>query len=276
MKFKSFLILLICILLMPNPVYAMNFDPETLYESVMVVYTKSAVGSGFVIDENTIITNAHVVENFEDVSIKMYSGSSINGKVVKKDKKRDLALIKVDEKLTPLKLNYYENLSIGEEVYAIGAPKDIPYTMTKGIVSAKDRKIGRYNYIQIDASINSGNSGGPLVNENGEVIGINTMKMIDAEGIGFAIGTSYINNFINNVEEDIDEDDEEYMEDFGYGEDEEDIETKYMRAMEQNEKLKILVIVLSVTLVILILVMMKKNIKRKKRNNYDFDIEFYD
>lgn len=276
MKFRYCIVFLICMIFIPNPVYAMNFDPEVLYNSVMVVYTKSSVGSGFAINENTIITNAHVVENSRDVTIKLYSNKSITGKVVKKDKDRDLALIEVEEELTPLNFNTDENLAIGTEVYAIGAPKDIPYTMTKGIISAKNRKIGNYNYIQIDASINAGNSGGPLVNENGEVIGINTMKMTDAEGIGFAIGTSYINNFINDDEDDLEDDDSKDVSSIDSYEDGESIEVKYKEVVAQNEKLKIAVIILSIALIILILIMLKQNIKRKKNDKNDFEIEFYD
>ena len=254
----------------------MNFDPEALYNSVMVIYTKSAVGSGFAVDENTIITNAHVVEDFKEVTIRLYNNKSMTGRVVKKDKDRDLALIKVDENIVPLKINNEENIAAGTEVYAIGAPKDIPYTMTKGIVSAKNRKIGHYNYIQIDASINSGNSGGPLVTENGEVIGINTMKMTDAEGIGFAIGTSYINNFINDIEDKVEEDDDgEEGTDFDFNDDEESIESKYRDAIVQNEKLRIAVIVLSILLVISVLIIIRNCVKEKRKSNDDFEIKFY-
>lgn len=274
MKVKCCIIFLICMILIPKPVYAINFDPETLYNSVMVVYTKSSVGSGFAISQNTIITNAHVVEDADDVTIKLYNHKNIYGKVVKKDKDRDLALIEVEENLTPLNFNYDENLAIGTEVYAIGAPKDIPYTMTKGIISAKDREIGSCKYIQIDASINAGNSGGPLVNENGEVIGINTLKMTNAEGIGFAIGTSDINNFINDIEENINDDDStndtkiySYDNDGG-----ESIEVRYKRAVAQNEKLRIAVIILSVALIICLIII----VKQKKKNNDDFEIEFYE
>ncbi|WP_252248238.1 trypsin-like peptidase domain-containing protein [Clostridium sp. ZBS20] len=270
MKFKYVIIFLMCILLIPKPAFAMNFVPETIYNSVTVVYTDKGLGSGFAIDENTIITNAHVVDSSSSVTVKLYNGKSCVGKVSKIDKKIDLALVQVEENLIPLTFASEDNISIGKEVYAIGAPQDIPYTMTKGIVSAKNRKIRNHEYIQIDASINSGNSGGPLLDENGEVIGINTMKILDAEGIGFAIGTSKINNFINNVTQEninIDEDDQDN--DLIQS----DIETSYKKIVAKNEKLKIAIIILSVSLLVSILIILKLLIRKKRKDEYDFEIE---
>jgi serine protease Do len=190
--------------------------------------------------------------------------------VTKIDKNVDLALIQVDETLTPLELVSEDNISIGKEVYAIGAPENIPYTMTKGIISAKNRKVKNHEYIQIDASINSGNSGGPLVDEKGEVIGINTMKMVDAEGIGFAIGTSNINDFMNDVtpkSNNINEQDKNNTLI------QSDPETKYKKVVEQNEKLKIVIMILSVLLIVAILIILKMLIKKKPKDEYDFEIE---
>ena len=79
------------------------------------------------------------------------------------------------------------SVKTGDDIYAIGAPKSMSYTLTKGVISAKERKVGKHSYIQIDAPINEGNSGGPLLNDNGEVLGVNTLKMTDSEGIGLAI-----------------------------------------------------------------------------------------
>lgn len=202
--------------------------------------------------------------------MKLYNGKSCVGKVTKIDTNIDLALIQVDENLTPLKLVSEDTISIGKEVYAIGAPEDIPYTMTKGIVSAKNRKIKNHEYVQIDASINSGNSGGPLVNENGEVIGINTMKLVAAEGIGFAIGTSNINDFINNVITESNTTEEQEQDD---NLTQSDIETNYKKVVAQNEKLKIVIIVLSVLLAVAILIILKMRIKKKPKDEYDFEIE---
>lgn len=274
MRIKYTVIVLICILLIPRPVFAMNFDPEKLYNSVAVIYTDKGLGSGFAIEKNTIITNAHVVNGFSTVTVKLYDGKSCVGKVTKIDKNIDLALIQVDESLPPLKLVPEESVSIGKEVYAIGAPEDIPYTMTKGIVSAKNRKIKNHEYIQIDASINSGNSGGPLVNDNGEVIGINTMKLLDSEGIGFAIGTSNINNFINNTVPESSNSSNEQEQDNNLKQS--DIETNYKKAVAENEKLKIIIMVLSILLIIATLVILKLKFKKKQKNKYDFEIDIYE
>lgn len=274
MRIKYVAIFLICILFIPRPAFAMNFVPEDLYNSVTVIYTDNGLGSGFAIDKNTIITNAHVVSGFSTVTVKLYGGKSCVGKVTKIDKNIDLALIQVDESLTPLKLVSEDSISIGKEVYAIGAPEDIPYTMTKGIVSAKNRKIKNNQYIQIDASINSGNSGGPLINENGEVIGINTMKLLEAEGIGFAIGTSTINDFINNTTQESSNSVDEQEQDNNSKQS--DIETKYKKVTAENEKLKIIIIVLFLLLIVSTLVILKLLIKKKKKDKYDFEIEFYE
>ncbi|AGF56586.1 serine protease Do [Clostridium saccharoperbutylacetonicum] len=274
MRIKNVVTVFICILLMSRPVAAMNFVPENLYNSVTVIYTDKGMGSGFAIDKNTIITNAHVVNGFNTVTVKLYNGKSCVGKVSKIDKNIDLALIQVEEALTPLKLVSEDNIAIGKEVYAIGAPEDIPYTMTKGIVSAKNRKVKNHEYIQIDASINSGNSGGPLINENGEVIGINTMKLLDAEGIGFAIGTSTINNFVNNTVPESSNANNDQEEDNNLKQN--DIETNYKKVLAENEKLKIIIMVLAILLVIATLVIIKLQIKKKQKSKYDFEIDIYE
>lgn len=273
LKIRYLIILIICMLINTEPVFAVNFDPEVLYNSIVVVYTDNGIGSGFAVDKNTIITNAHVVDYFTTVSVKLYNNKICSGKVIKTDKDIDLALIQVDESLTPLTLGSEDDISIGEEVYAIGAPKDIPYTMTKGIISAKNREIGDYDYIQIDASINEGNSGGPLLDENGKVIGINTMKIMDAEGIGFVIGTSYIEDFINNRELKSKITNDKTHEDKVI---KSDIDSSYKKIMKENERLKIAVIILSLLLFITIVMILKMKLKKERKNKNDFEIEIQD
>ncbi len=273
LKIRYLIILIICMLINTEPVFAVNFDPEVIYNSIVVVYTDNGIGSGFAVDKNTIITNAHVVDYFTTVSVKLYNNKICSGKVIKTDKDIDLALIQVDESLTPLTLGSENDISIGEEVYAIGAPKDIPYTMTKGIISAKNREIGDYDYIQIDASINEGNSGGPLLDENGKVIGINTMKIMDAEGIGFVIGTSYIDDFINDRELKSKITNDKNQEDNVI---KSDIDSSYKKVMKENERLKIVVIILSLLLFITIVMIFKMKLKKERKNKSDFEIEIQD
>ena len=267
MKFRFNITFLICILFFSSFAFAMNFTPEEMYNSIVVVYTDYGVGSGFAIKENLLVTNAHVVGSSKTVTINLYNGEKCKGEVIKADQEKDLALVAVNKKFNPLTVNE-GTLNIGKEVYAIGAPKDIPYTLTKGIISALNRKIGKNEYIQIDASVNTGNSGGPLVDENGQVIGIITMKIADAEGIGFAIGVNDIKAFIdgtsvNNIE--ITEDIEE-QESSIYGE-------EYKKIIRENEILRIVIIIMSVLLVVLIGIIIKLAVKSKKKDEFDFEIE---
>ena len=261
---------LLFMLLISFSAYAINFTPEETYNSVVVVYTETGVGSGFSIKENLIITNAHVVGNNKNVAINLYDGTTIKGQVIKSNIEKDLALIKIDQELTPLNVNE-GNLSIGQEVYAIGAPKDMPYTMTKGIISALDRQLGQNSYIQIDASVNSGNSGGPLVDDAGNAIGIITLKANDAEGIGFALKASEILSFADGLEN-ITKDDE-------IGSDNQKEKTQdeknadLIKLAKENEILKITVIILSVLLVLSLLINLKIRVKKKEKDEFDFEIE---
>ena len=155
-------------------------------------FEQRGVGSGFVMSEDGfILTNNHVIEDADRIKVKFADGKDFTARVVGRDPKTDLALIKIDgaAALHPLKLGNSENLKVGSWVVAIGSPFGLEQTVTVGIVSAKGRVIGSGpydNFIQTDASINPGNSGGPLVNMNGEVIGINTAIIPNAQGIGFA------------------------------------------------------------------------------------------
>ncbi|MFH1081925.1 MAG: DegQ family serine endoprotease [Pseudomonadota bacterium] len=159
-------------------------------------YKQKNLGSGFVIDEDGfILTNNHVVEQADEITVKLADGRSFNAKVIGRDPKTDLALIRIetDQPLKPLLMGDSDKLEVGDWVVAMGNPFGLDNTVTAGIVSAKYRHIGAgpyENFIQTDASINPGNSGGPLLNTAGEVIGINTAifsRTGGSIGIGFAI-----------------------------------------------------------------------------------------
>lgn len=183
--------------------YAIGFDAETVYESVVVVYADNAIGSGFAIGENCIITNAHVVKNANSITVSTYGGESYEASVYVLDRKLDLAVLTVSQDVfRPLPIADVNACKIGDDIYTIGSPNSMAYSLTKGVISAKDRKIGTHKYIQIDAAINAGNSGGPLLNENGEVLGVNTMKMSDSEGIGLSIPINAVCTFLteNSIE----------------------------------------------------------------------------
>jgi len=151
-----------------------------------------SLGSGFIINKDGyILTNYHVA-NADEIDVKLINGKKFKAKVIGKDSKTDMALIKIDtwQDLPFVKLGDSDKLEIGEWVVAIGNPFGLEHTLTVGIVSAKGRVIGAGpydNFIQTDASINPGNSGGPLINMNQEVIGINTAIIMGGQGIGFAI-----------------------------------------------------------------------------------------
>jgi len=156
-------------------------------------YKQRSLGSGFIIDrEGFIVTNNHVVESADKIMVKLKNGDEYDAEVVGRDPNTDLALIKIKAKdsLPVLKIGDSDALKVGEWVVAIGSPFGFEQTVTAGIVSAKGRVIGSGPYddfIQTDASINPGNSGGPLINLDGQAVGINTAIVASGHGIGFAI-----------------------------------------------------------------------------------------
>lgn len=154
------------------------------------------MGSGFIINNNgTILTNAHVVAGAEKVTVTLKDGRTFEGRVMGRDSVTDVAVVKVDAQNLPIvKVGDSQALQPGETAIAIGNPLGLDNTVTEGIISATGRSSGqvgipdqRVNFIQTDAAINPGNSGGPLLNQRGEVIGINTAIIQGAQGLGFAI-----------------------------------------------------------------------------------------
>ncbi len=193
------------LLVYPVHLYALRFDAENVYKSVYVVSCRNSIGSGFAIGPNTIATNAHVVES-NDITVYGYEGEAYEACIYHKDTTQDIAILCIKEtSLVPLRIGNSDNAKVGDDIYAIGAPKSMDYTLTKGIISNKNREIGFNEYIQIDAAINSGNSGGPLLNDAGEVIGVNSMKVPDAEGIGLAIPSKSVIAYVNGIGIGIDE-----------------------------------------------------------------------
>jgi len=166
---------------------------------------QGGLGSGFIIDrDGTILTNYHVVDGADKITVTLSDGQSFTGKVIGKDQKTDVAIVKIDARqdLPAVTLGDSDHLQVGEWVMAIGNPFGLDHTVTAGIVSAKGRRIGDGPYedfIQTDASINPGNSGGPLINLRGEVVGINTAIFSQSGGnigIGFAIPTNLVKDLL--------------------------------------------------------------------------------
>jgi len=152
-------------------------------------------GSGFILDDKGhVVTNYHVIENAQEIVVVLADGSTSVAQVVGTDRPTDLAVIKIEAKnLSVAVLGDSDKLKVGEPVLAIGNPLDMEFqrSVTLGVVSGLNRKIQyderEFKVIQTDAVINPGNSGGPLVNMEGEVVGINTLKLLSGEGMGFAI-----------------------------------------------------------------------------------------
>ena len=176
---------------------------------------------GFIINEDGyILTNYHVIEGAKDITVTLSDGNEVPATVVNYDQEKDLAMIKLKEgtKVPAVaELGDSDELYPGAEVIAIGTPlsKNLAYTLTKGIISGNDRTIETQSgtsvhLIQTDAAINSGNSGGPLVNTKGQVIGINSMKLgsqsmgaATVEGIGFAIPINEVKSKIDTLSKQI-------------------------------------------------------------------------
>ncbi len=196
-----------------NPFPNFQFPPGSPFEDMFKEFgtpqerQSSALGSGFIIDEKGIVvTNNHVIEGAEDIVVQVNGEKKFKAKVIGADPLSDIAVIQIEtkEKFIPVKFGDSDKARIGDWVIAIGNPFGLGGTVTSGIISARNRSIGlsRYeDYIQTDASINSGNSGGPLFDMKGDVIGINTaiLGRSGNVGIGFSIPSNSAKLVINQL-----------------------------------------------------------------------------
>ena len=196
-----------------NP-FPFQFPPGSPFEDMFKEFQTpterkaSSLGSGFIISENgTVVTNNHVIANAEDIIVKI-KDKEYKASVVGADPYADIAVLKIDtkEKFTPVKFGDSDKARVGDWVVAIGNPFGLGGTVTSGIISARNRDINltRYDdFIQTDASINQGNSGGPLFNLDGDVVGINTAIIAPGQagsiGIGFAIPANAASNVIDQL-----------------------------------------------------------------------------
>lgn len=180
--------------MMEDPLFRQFFGGD--YSQIPREERMRGQGSGFIVDQTgVILTNAHVVDKADRVTVTLKDGRVFDGTVKGVDEVTDLAVVKIDGKALPVApLGNSDNIQVGDWAIAVGNPLGLDNTVTLGIVSTLKRssaQVGipnkRLDFIQTDAAINPGNSGGPLLNEQGEVIGINTAIRADAMGIGFAI-----------------------------------------------------------------------------------------
>ena len=197
-----------------NP-FPFQFPPGSPFEDMFKEFDRpterkaTALGSGFIIDkEGIVVTNNHVIEGAEDIIVSVNGATEYKAEVLGKDPYMDLAVLKIisNEKFKPVSFGDSDKARVGDWVVAIGNPFGFGGTVTSGIISSRNRDIGltRYDdFIQTDASINVGNSGGPLFNLEGEVIGINTAIIAPGQsgsiGIGFAIPSNPASNVISQL-----------------------------------------------------------------------------
>ncbi|WP_440670940.1 Do family serine endopeptidase [Candidatus Pelagibacter sp. HIMB1483] len=195
-----------------NP-FPFQFPPGSPFEDMFKEFgtpqerQSSALGSGFIIDEKGIVvTNNHVIQDAKDIVVQVNGEKKFEAKVIGADPLSDIAVLQIEtkEKFIPVKFGDSDKARIGDWVIAIGNPFGLGGTVTSGIISARNRSIGlsRYeDYIQTDASINQGNSGGPLFDMNGDVIGINTaiLGRSGNVGIGFSIPSNSAKIVINQL-----------------------------------------------------------------------------
>ena len=198
-----------------NPFPGFQFPPGSPFEDMFKEFgtpqkrKSAALGSGFIIDEKGIvITNNHVIQDAEDIVVRVGGDKEYKATVIGADPLSDIAVLQIDskEKFTPVQFGDSDKARIGDWVIAIGNPFGLGGTVTSGIISARNRSIGlsRYeDYIQTDASINSGNSGGPLFDMNGDVIGINTaiLGKGGSIGIGFSIPSNSAKKVVSQLVE---------------------------------------------------------------------------
>ncbi|MBE7500273.1 MAG: trypsin-like peptidase domain-containing protein [Verrucomicrobiales bacterium] len=193
----------------PGPEFSVRELVARLGEAVVQVRTPSGLGSGFFINEaGYLITNFHVIEGETQISVEVYHRESNQlerrsykeVRIIAMNKFRDLALLRVEDggrrTFVAVPLGQTDTLAVGERVFAIGSPLGLERTVTEGIISTKTREMRGDLYLQTTAPINQGNSGGPLFNLRGEVVGVTNMKITFSEGLGFAIPVEEVRNFL--------------------------------------------------------------------------------
>ena len=184
------------------PVILQNRWQETLSEikpAILYVETMRGEGTGFLVgDGKYAITCHHVVRNFQNIKLHYFDGRTVNARVLGSDPNRDLAILELENIDIKYSMRIAETAPIqeGQEIYAIGHPLGFSFTATKGNVSNRCRVINNTSYVQTDASLNPGNSGGPIIRENGDVVGVVSFGVGGAQGLGFGVATPHIRSML--------------------------------------------------------------------------------
>ena len=175
---------------------------ENEIRGVVTIKTDVSQGTGFIItSDGYVITNAHVLSDATVANVFTFNGDVHSSQLIGHDSEMDVALLKISGSFFSLTIGDSDDVKIGEKVIAIGNPLGLSFTATEGIISAIDREgiNGLPYYFQTDVSLNPGNSGGPLINSEGEVIGINNFKISGAESLGFAFEINHAVEAINKI-----------------------------------------------------------------------------
>jgi len=171
-------------------------------KGVITIKTNIAQGTGFIISsDGYIVTNAHMLSGASEVQITTFDENKISAELIGYNAELDIALLKIEGEYNFLELGNSDETQVGERVIAIGNPLGLQFSVSEGIVSGIHRQgINELEaYTQTDAALNPGNSGGPLINKNGKVIGINNFKLGSGESLGFALESNYIKDAVNAI-----------------------------------------------------------------------------
>lgn len=170
-------------------------------DAVVTVAVANRTGTGFLVNsDGNLLTNKHVIGDAKAVTVKLRNGDQLTAQVVKSAADRDICLLKVDRQHLPtVQFAASAQVKQGDNVAAIGAPFGLEGSLTRGVVSATDRDIKGQKFIQIDAALNQGNSGGPVINEDGQIIGMATKAAKEAQSVGFAIPSDELMAFLGEA-----------------------------------------------------------------------------
>ncbi len=178
---------------------------EDSIPSVVTIITEISQGTGFIItNQGYVVTNYHVMQNAQAATVITSDENDHTVSIIGFNSDLDIALLKISGTYDSLELGNSNSVSVGEKVIAIGNPLGLQFSVSQGIVSAIHREgpNGMEAYIQTDAALNPGNSGGPLIDSSGEVIGINNFKVNDGENLGFALESNFIKETVNDIFQD--------------------------------------------------------------------------
>lgn len=175
---------------------------DDVVKSVVTVRTDRSIGTGFIVDDSGfVVTNQHVIAGANSIVVLTHDRRQIPAQIMVADSFRDVAILRINANYPAINFADSDDLRVGNKVIAIGNPLGLAFTVTEGIVSAVDRAgpNGLNEYVQTDVSLNPGNSGGPLIDTQGRLVGINNFKVGDAESLGFALESDALKSAIDEL-----------------------------------------------------------------------------